>query len=700
MKNRILLLALMMFASCAAFAQPTYPQNLGTTKTTVKAAGSIEADSILILPIRDTVGWTWYPGSMAGRLTIRPQDMLIYYNNGTAWVTTGASAQSLQATAAIGDSTNTRLKMKRLIIGVASGLSSTVDSSGSIVFGWTDALSSFIYATKAAAIAGGGAMNGGITTASGIGSHAILANNGGIATASGYFARIGGVLWKSAATAGLQPTISATGNHSIAFGYCYQTIASFTKATNITATSDVSIAGGLSQGSSSIRSIDGATIAFGNTRDSGVISATENAAVAIGATEQDGQIHSDGGGTIGGGLANKGWIISGRGIKGVIPSGVTNHGSLVWGTTYWYGSRLGAIGDGSSALGMASVDSCWAGGDTSTHVMGLNLKAYGSFSHMFGRDFRTTRRELFAVGWGSNQFEIDGWDGRVRVNNRTDSLGTLEEMRALVVDPDCEDVVLDVDPANVGLPPSCYGAEDAMIFLDTTGLEITINDVPYDENATYGAGTYRIHATLRSRPTCEKTFLYTIRQREPFSSAVTYSDASYLTTDGEIQVDAPPVITYSGATTIPTVFIDGVNSGTGEYIRYRVDTGWHQVISSTTNDQFSGLCADTQYVHVRAQRDSGSVNTISAGTHTVSTRFKYTVFTGSTSTFTLPAIAANAGINIEIINAGSGTITINSPGGSTILDLPSGSLTPVASTTLATTLSARFLSDGTNWIKR
>lgn len=57
------------------------------------------------------------------------------------------------------------------------------------------------------------------------------------------------------------------------------------------------------------------------------------------------------------------------------------------------------------------------------------------------------------------------------------------------------------------------------------------------------------------------------------------------------------------------------------------------------------------------------VNSSSAGTLAMDANSKIWVFTGTTSTWTLPVIAGNTGLELVIINKGSGAITLNANGG-------------------------------------
>ena len=91
-----------------------------------------------------------------------------------------------------------------------------------------------------------------------------------------------------------------------------------------------------------------------------------------------------------------------------------------------------------------------------------------------------------------------------------------------------------------------------------------------------------------------------------------------------------------------------------------------------------------------------SNNTSSAGTLALAATNKnmFYVFTGTTSTWTLPAVSGNTGTVIHIINKGSGTITLNSnAGGNDIWD--SG----VTSSTknIPSGQQMRLYNDGTNW---
>lgn len=81
--------------------------------------------------------------------------------------------------------------------------------------------------------------------------------------------------------------------------------------------------------------------------------------------------------------------------------------------------------------------------------------------------------------------------------------------------------------------------------------------------------------------------------------------------------------------------------------------------------------------------NTGEITSVAAGTHTISTRV-LAITSGSTSTLTLPA-ASGVLREVIVINGGSGAAGI--------------STVTAGSNQIATTVSARFLSNGTGWYR-
>lgn len=78
-----------MFASSASDAQTQAYQG-GVTTTTIYRGGQ-KTDSMLILPIRDTIAWPFYNSAFRA-ITIQPGTNKLYYNNGTSWVEVGTGS--------------------------------------------------------------------------------------------------------------------------------------------------------------------------------------------------------------------------------------------------------------------------------------------------------------------------------------------------------------------------------------------------------------------------------------------------------------------------------------------------------------------------------------------------------------------------------------------------------------------------------
>lgn len=84
-KTRHLFAVLCMLLFCGTAAAQNTPQGAPTQLT--RQLGWYQVDSGLVIPTRDTVGWTYYNSvaRLRGRFTVRPQDGKPYYHNGTSW---------------------------------------------------------------------------------------------------------------------------------------------------------------------------------------------------------------------------------------------------------------------------------------------------------------------------------------------------------------------------------------------------------------------------------------------------------------------------------------------------------------------------------------------------------------------------------------------------------------------------------------
>lgn len=85
----ILLSASAFLASIQSDAQTQTYQG-GVTTTTIYRGGQ-KTDSMLILPIRDTMNWPFYNSAFRA-ITIQPGTNKLYYNNGTSWVEVGTGS--------------------------------------------------------------------------------------------------------------------------------------------------------------------------------------------------------------------------------------------------------------------------------------------------------------------------------------------------------------------------------------------------------------------------------------------------------------------------------------------------------------------------------------------------------------------------------------------------------------------------------
>jgi len=88
-----------------------------------------------------------------------------------------------------------------------------------------------------------------------------------------------------------------------------------------------------------------------------------------------------------------------------------------------------------------------------------------------------------------------------------------------------------------------------------------------------------------------------------------------------------------------------------------------------------------------------STSTVSAaGTLTLDRNASLFVFTGTTTTWTLPALATNVGLTYRIKNRGSGDITLQRAGSDQLYTTAA-----VTSITIAAGASAAIINDGTYW---
>lgn len=77
---------IIIFLPTTLFGQQRTPVANGIPNGYVHLVGSALTDSVFALPVRDTINWNYNTFRRLGRLTIRPQDSRLYYNNGTKWV--------------------------------------------------------------------------------------------------------------------------------------------------------------------------------------------------------------------------------------------------------------------------------------------------------------------------------------------------------------------------------------------------------------------------------------------------------------------------------------------------------------------------------------------------------------------------------------------------------------------------------------
>lgn len=97
------------------------------------------------------------------------------------------------------------------------------------------------------------------------------------------------------------------------------------------------------------------------------------------------------------------------------------------------------------------------------------------------------------------------------------------------------------------------------------------------------------------------------------------------------------------------------------------------------------------------QNDSRMINSVSvssAGTLTLASAINY-VFSGTTTTWTLPAVSGNTGVTYLIKNRGSGAITLNSSGGGNDIYDTSA----VSTLTINAGSAITLVNDGTYWLK-
>lgn len=98
-------------------------------------------------------------------------------------------------------------------------------------------------------------------------------------------------------------------------------------------------------------------------------------------------------------------------------------------------------------------------------------------------------------------------------------------------------------------------------------------------------------------------------------------------------------------------------------------------------------------VHGWSLSRTQSVNVSSAATLTLARDAAVYVFTGTTTTWTLPALANNTGLTYRIKNRGSGAITLQRAGSDQLYDTAA-----VTSISIAAGASATIINDGTYWL--
>lgn len=127
--------------------------------------------------------------------------------------------------------------------------------------------------------------------------------------------------------------------------------------------------------------------------------------------------------------------------------------------------------------------------------------------------------------------------------------------------------------------------------------------------------------------------------------------------------------------------------------------GQSQAPSTIDHGSLSGLGDDdhTQYLGKSGGQMTGVVKEAlvvsSAGTLTINNTTGMHVFTGTTTTWTLPAVSGNTSIGFWIKNRGSGAITLNRAGSDNLYDT-----TTRTSITINAGAAAYIFNDGTYWL--
>lgn len=129
------------------------------------------------------------------------------------------------------------------------------------------------------------------------------------------------------------------------------------------------------------------------------------------------------------------------------------------------------------------------------------------------------------------------------------------------------------------------------------------------------------------------------------------------------------------------------------------DEGEAQALTALDHGSLSGLGDDdhTQYL----QKAGGQLTGVVKDALTVSSTDPLTlantvgayVFSGTTATWTLPAVSGNTGVAYWIKNRGSGTLTLSRAGADNLYDT-----TTRTTISIAAGASARILNDGTYWL--
>lgn len=87
-----LLFILFLLLPVVSWSQQRTP--IGTENGYVHLVNSAKVDVVFAIPIRDTIDWNYATFRKLGRITIRPQDSLMYYHNGSKWERVGNSTET------------------------------------------------------------------------------------------------------------------------------------------------------------------------------------------------------------------------------------------------------------------------------------------------------------------------------------------------------------------------------------------------------------------------------------------------------------------------------------------------------------------------------------------------------------------------------------------------------------------------------